>query len=139
MQLLLALFFAIVPTRSSPGLFVGEYNAPLPLRCGGGDADRTNCAGRRTGGIVNEFISMLPKFNKELTRKLFNCRRCCLFLIYICRRSECCSDGLGKSGYLHHGANDRAFRGMASVLLLVMTVVFMLFEVRPSLTKCVLR
>lgn len=40
----------------------------------------------------NEFISMLPKFNKELTRKLFlNCRRCCLFLICICRRSECCS------------------------------------------------
>lgn len=36
----------------------------------------------------NEFISMLPRFNKELTRKLLNCRRCCLFLICICRRSE---------------------------------------------------
>ncbi len=139
MQLLLALFFAIASTRSSPGLFVGEYNAPLPLDCSGGDADRTNRAGRRTGGMFNEFISMLPKFNKELTRKLLNCRRCCLFLICICRRSECCADGLGKSGYLHHSANDRAFRAMASVLLLVMTVVFMLFEVPTSLTKCVLR
>ena len=36
-QLLLALFFAIV---------LCHYD------CGGGDADRTNCAGRRTGGIV---------------------------------------------------------------------------------------
>ncbi len=51
-QLLLALFFAIVLNRSSPGLFVGGYNAPLPLRLCGGDADRTNRAGRRTGGIV---------------------------------------------------------------------------------------
>ncbi len=34
----------------------------------------------------NEFISMLPKFNKELNCKLLNCRRCCLFLICICRR-----------------------------------------------------
>lgn len=59
----------------------------------------------------NEFISMLPKFNKELTRKLLNCRRCCLFLICICRRSEYYSGWTRKSGYLHHGANDRAFRG----------------------------
>lgn len=31
-QLLLALFFAIVLNPLVTGLFVGEYNAPLPLR-----------------------------------------------------------------------------------------------------------
>lgn len=35
-----------------------------------------------------------------------------------------------ENGYLHHGANDRAFRGNGERALLVMTVVFMLFEVR---------
>lgn len=31
-QLLLALFLPSSSTRLLPGLFVGEYNAPLPLR-----------------------------------------------------------------------------------------------------------
>lgn len=31
-QLLLRCFLPSFSTRSSPGLFVGEYNAPLPLR-----------------------------------------------------------------------------------------------------------
>ena len=59
----------------------------------------------------NEFISMLPKFNKELTRKLFKLQEMLPFLICICRRSEYYSGWTRKSGYLHHGANDRAFRG----------------------------
>ncbi len=87
----------------------------------------------------NEFISMLPKFNKELTRKLLNCRRCCLFLICICRRSEYYSGWTRKSGYLHHGANDRAFRGNGERALLVMTVVLCCLKCATSLTKCVSR
>lgn len=59
----------------------------------------------------NEFISMLPKFNKELTRKLFKLQEMLPFLICIYRRSEYRSGWTRKSGYLHHGANDRAFRG----------------------------
>lgn len=78
----------------------------------------------------NEFISMLPKFNKELTRKLLNCRRCCLFLICICRRSEYYSGWTRKSGYLHHGANDRAFRGNGERAFAGDDRSFMLFEVR---------
>ncbi len=78
----------------------------------------------------NEFISMLPRFNKELTRKLLNCRRCCLFLICICRRSEYCSGWTRKSGYLHHGANDRAFRGNGERAFAGDDRSFMLFEVR---------
>ena len=54
----------------------------------------------------NEFISMLPKFNKELTRKLFKLQEMLPFL-----NLHTAADGLGKNGYLHHGANDRAFRG----------------------------
>ncbi|XPE60695.1 AI-2E family transporter [Shigella flexneri] len=41
---------------------------------------------------------------------------------------------MDSKAYLHHSANDRAFRAMASVLLLVMTVVFMLLKCATSLT-----
>ena len=60
----------------------------------------------------NEFISMLPKFNKELTRKLFKLQEMLPFLnLHMSPGANTTADGLGKSGYLHHGANDRAFRG----------------------------
>ena len=58
----------------------------------------------------NEFISMLPKFNKELTRKLFKLQEMLPFL-NLHMSPNAAADGLGKSGYLHHSANDRAFRG----------------------------
>lgn len=51
-QLLLALFLPSSSTRSSLVLFVGSTTPRCHYDCGGGDADRTNCAGRRTGGIV---------------------------------------------------------------------------------------
>ncbi len=59
----------------------------------------------------NEFISMLPRFNKELTRKLFKLQEMLPFLNLHMSPERIAADGLGKSGYLHHGANDRAFRG----------------------------
>ncbi len=56
-QLLLALFFAI----SQPARYLVYSSASTTPRChydcSGGDADRTNRAGRRTGGLFNEFIS----------------------------------------------------------------------------------
>lgn len=48
-QLLLALFFAIV---LNPLVTWFIRRGVQHYDCGGGDADRTNCAGRRTGGIV---------------------------------------------------------------------------------------
>lgn len=51
-QLLLALFFAIVLNPLVTGLFVGGTTPRCHYDCGCGDADRTHRAGRRTGGIV---------------------------------------------------------------------------------------
>lgn len=91
-QLLLALFFAIVLNPLVTGLFVGGVQRPIAITI---VVVVMLIALTALVGVLaasfNEFISMLPKFNKELTRKLLNCRRCCLFLICICRRSECCS------------------------------------------------
>lgn len=51
-QLLLALFFAIVLNPLVTWLFVGGTTPRCHYDCGCGDADRTHRAGRRTGGIV---------------------------------------------------------------------------------------
>ncbi len=60
----------------------------------------------------NEFISMLPKFNKELTRKLFKLQEMLPFLnLHMSPERMLQRMDSEKSGYLHHGANDRAFRG----------------------------
>ncbi|HAL0379962.1 TPA: AI-2E family transporter [Escherichia coli] len=72
----------------------------------------------------NEFISMLPKFNKELTRKLFKLQEMLPFL----------NLHMSPERILQRMDSEKVMTGlsgaMASVLLLVMTVVFMLFEVR---------
>lgn len=51
-QLLLALFFAIVLNPLVTWFIRRGYNARCHYDCGCGDADRTHRAGRRTGGIV---------------------------------------------------------------------------------------
>lgn len=51
-QLLLALFLPSSSTRSSPVYSSGSTTPRCHYDCGGGDADRTNRAGWRTGGIV---------------------------------------------------------------------------------------
>lgn len=51
-QLLLALFFAIVLNPLVTWFIRRGVQRPVAITIGGGDADRTNRAGRRTGGIV---------------------------------------------------------------------------------------
>lgn len=51
-QLLLALFFAIVLNPLVTVYSTGSKTPRCHYDCGGGDADHTNRAGRRTGGIV---------------------------------------------------------------------------------------
>lgn len=51
-QLLLALFFAIVLNPLVTVYSSGSTTPRCHYDCGGGDADRTHRAGRRTGGIV---------------------------------------------------------------------------------------
>ncbi len=70
----------------------------------------------------NEFISMLPKFNQELTRKLFKLQEMLPFLNLHMSPEKLVTFTTA----LMTGLSG----AMASVLLLVMTVVFMLFEVR---------
>ncbi len=62
---------------------------------------------------------MLPKFNKELTRKLFKLQEMLPFLnLHVCHAGdEYYSGWTRKSGYLHHGANEPAFRGNGEAML----------------------
>ncbi len=77
-QLLLALFFAIVLNPLVTGLFVGvQRPVAITIVVVVMLIALTALVGVLAASF-NEFISMLPRFNKELTRKLLNCRRCCL-------------------------------------------------------------
>lgn len=90
-QLLLALFLPSFSTRSSPGLFVGvQRPVAITIVVVVMLIALTALVGVLAASF-NEFISMLPRFNKELTRKLFKLQEMLPFLICICRRSEYCS------------------------------------------------
>ena len=79
----------------------------------------------------NEFISMLPKFNKELTRKLFKLQEMLPFLNLHMSPERMLQRMDSEKVVTFTTALMTGLSGaMASVLLLVMTVVFMLFEVR---------
>ena len=80
---------------------------------------------------VNEFIAMLPKYNKELTRKV----------LYVQEMMPFLNLHMSPERMLQRIDSDKIVTftttlmtglsgAMASVVLLVMTVVFMLFEVR---------
>ena len=78
----------------------------------------------------NEFISMLPKFNKELTRKLFKLQEMLPFLNLHMSPERMLQRMDSEKVVTFTTALMTGLSGaMASVLLLVMTVVFMLFEV----------
>ncbi|MCV3255547.1 AI-2E family transporter [Escherichia albertii] len=88
----------------------------------------------------NEFISMLPKFNQELTRKLFKLQEMLPFL-NLHMSPEKLLQRMDSEKLLQRMDSEKLVTfttalmtglsgAMASVLLLVMTVVFMLFEVR---------
>lgn len=79
----------------------------------------------------NEFISMLPRFNKELTRKLFKLQEMLPFLNLHMSPERILQRMDSEKVVTFTTALMTGLSGaMASVLLLVMTVVFMLFEVR---------
>ncbi|XNM61961.1 hypothetical protein ACLK1T_14235 [Escherichia coli] len=63
-QLLLALFFAIVLNPLVTWFIRRGVQRPLPYDCRGGDADRLTALVGVLAASFNEFISMLPKFNK---------------------------------------------------------------------------
>lgn len=88
----------------------------------------------------NEFISMLPKFNKELTRKLFKLQEMLPFLNLHMSPERMLQRMDSEKVVTFTTALMTGLSGaMASVLLLVMTVVLCCLKCATSLTKCVLR
>lgn len=89
---------------------------------------------------ITEFMAMLPKYNKELTRKVLYLQEMVPFL----------NLHMSPERMLQRMDSDKLMTftttlmtslsgAMASVVLLVMTVVFMLFEVRHVPISCALR
>jgi predicted PurR-regulated permease PerM len=80
---------------------------------------------------VNEFSTLLPKYNKELTRKVLQLQDSLPFL-HIHMSPERMLQRMDSEKLMTWATTlmTQLSGAMASVLLLVMTVVFMLFEVR---------
>ncbi|VTP82075.1 pheromone autoinducer 2 transporter [Leclercia adecarboxylata] len=80
---------------------------------------------------LNEFAATLPKYNKELTRKLIDLQEMFPFLnLHISPERMLRRMDSEKVMTFATALMTQLSGAMASVLLLVMTVVFMLFEVR---------
>lgn len=80
---------------------------------------------------VNEFVAMLPKYNKELTAKVLRLQEALPFLhIHISPERMLQRIDSDKLMTFTTTLMTGLSGAMASVVLLVMTVVFMLFEVR---------
>ncbi|WP_313079216.1 AI-2E family transporter [Atlantibacter sp.] len=80
---------------------------------------------------LNEFIALLPKYNKELTRKLLNLQEFFPFLnLHISPERMLKRMDSEKMVTFATALMTQLSGAMASIVLLVMTVVFMLFEVR---------
>jgi predicted PurR-regulated permease PerM len=80
---------------------------------------------------INEFIAMMPKYNKELTRKLMDIQETLPFL-HLRMSPERLLQRIDSDKMMTFATTLMAglSGAMASILLLMMTVVFMLFEVR---------
>ena len=121
-QLLLALFFAIVLNPLVTWFIRRGVQRPVAI---------TIVVVVMLAASFNEFISMLPKFNKELTRKLFKLQEMLPFLNLHMSPERILQRMDSEKVVTFTTALMTGLSGaMASVLLLVMTVVFMLFEVR---------
>lgn len=80
---------------------------------------------------LNEFIALLPKYNKELTRKLLDLQEIFPFLnLHISPERMLKRMDSEKVMTFATALMTQLSGAMASIVLLVMTVVFMLFEVR---------
>jgi predicted PurR-regulated permease PerM len=80
---------------------------------------------------MNEFVAMLPKYNRELTRKLVDLQQMLPFLnLHISPERMLQRMDSEKVMTFATALMTQLSGAMASIVLLVMTVVFMLFEVR---------
>jgi len=80
---------------------------------------------------LNEFIALLPKYNKELTRKLLDLQEIFPFLnLHVSPERMLKRMDSEKVMTFATALMTQLSGAMASIVLLVMTVVFMLFEVR---------
>jgi predicted PurR-regulated permease PerM len=80
---------------------------------------------------LNEFIALLPKYNKELTRKLLDFQEIFPFLnLHVSPERMLKRMDSEKVMTFATALMTQLSGAMASIVLLVMTVVFMLFEVR---------
>lgn len=79
----------------------------------------------------NEFVTMLPKYNKELTRKIYHLQEMMPFLhLHMSPERMIQRMDSDKMMAVATAVMTQFSNAMASIVLLVMTVVFMLFEVR---------
>nr|WP_318383436.1 AI-2E family transporter [uncultured Enterobacter sp.] len=79
----------------------------------------------------NEFVTMLPKYNKELTRKIYHLQEMMPFLnLHMSPERMLQRMDSDKMMTVATALMTQLSNAMASIVLLVMTVVFMLFEVR---------
>lgn len=80
---------------------------------------------------INEFIAMMPKYNKELTRKLLDIQEMLPFLhLHMSPERLLQRMDADKMMTLATAMMTQLSGAMAGIVLLMMTVVFMLFEVR---------
>lgn len=80
---------------------------------------------------LNEFAALLPKYNNELTRKLYNLQGMLPFLnLHISPERMIQRMDSDKMVTFATTLMTQLSGAMASIVLLVMTVIFMLFEVR---------
>ncbi|MCS2121890.1 AI-2E family transporter [Escherichia coli] len=127
-QLLLALFFAIVLNPLVTWFIRRGVQRPVAITI---VVVVMLIALTALVGVLAAFISMLPKFNKELTRKLFKLQEMLPFLNLHMSPERILQRMDSEKMVTFTTALMTGLSGaMASVLLLVMTVVFMLFEVR---------
>ncbi|HCN97505.1 AI-2E family transporter [Leclercia sp. TB492] len=131
-QLLLALFFAIVLNPLVTWFLRRGFSRPLAITI----VVVVMLIGLTAlfgvlAASLNEFAAMLPKYNKELTRKLVDVQEMFPFLnLHISPERMLKRMDSEKVMTFATALMTQLSGAMASVLLLVMTVVFMLFEVR---------
>lgn len=131
-QLLLALFFAIVLNPLVNGFIRRGIKRPLAIAI---VVVAMLVALTAVVGIlaasVNEFIAMSPSFNKELTRKLAVLQEMLPFTnVHVSPERLLQRIDTDKLMSFATTLMTQLSNAMASIVLLVMTVVFMLFEVR---------
>lgn len=131
-QLLLALFFAIVLNPLVTWLIRRGVNRPLAISMVvfAMLVVLTMLVGVLAASM-SEFVDMLPKYNKMLTQKVYDIEKMLPFM-HLRLSPERMLQRMDSEKVMSYATTlmTSLSGAMASILLLVMTVVFMLFEVR---------